>query len=116
MNDKNKKTGNAPKAATDGAKKERRPAPAPGKVDLKIKQMLLTGITVDEYAQACGINRGSALVRLKKAVQAGALVQTSGPSVLNVLDTLFTVGSAARVRAPQVFTLKTAEPDAKAAE
>lgn len=108
-NEKNKPQGNKPaanKPATDaGAKSPRRAPPPPGKKSDALVALLTKGCTLAEYAKEAGLNASSAKVRLKKAIESGRVVATDGDDEENILDTLFTAGSAARTRTPKVYTL-----------
>jgi hypothetical protein len=108
-NEKNKPQGNKPaanKPATDAATKgPRRAPPPPGKKSPALEAMLTKGCTLAEYAKEAGLNASSAKVRLKKAIESGRVVASAGDDEENILDTLFTAGSAARTRTPKVYTL-----------
>jgi len=120
-NEKNKPQGNKPaanKPATDAATKgPRRAPPPPGKKSDALVALLTKGCTLAEYAKEAGLNPSSAKVRLKKGVESGRVAVSAGDDEENVLDTLFTAGSAARTRTPKVYTLieKKAETPAPAA-
>ena len=120
-NEKNKPQGNKPaanKPATDASTKgPRRAPPPPGKKSDALVALLTKGCTLAEYAKEAGLNPSSAKVRLKKGVESGRVAVSAGDDEENVLDTLFTAGSAARTRTPKVYTLieKKAETPAPAA-